>query len=53
MRMKVGDLVRHKKGHVGVITKHQIFQYYTVVWASGREQHSVKSTDLEVISESR
>lgn len=51
--MRVGDLVRHRKGYMGIITKHQIFDYYTVVWNNGKEQHSVKSNDIEVISESR
>ena len=52
--MQVGDLIKHNKTKsIGVIIKHQILNYYTVMWANGREQHSVKSIDIEVINESR
>tara|TARA_B100000131_G_C17760930_1_gene469184 strand:- start:184 stop:345 length:162 start_codon:yes stop_codon:yes gene_type:complete len=53
--MKVGDLVRHKKkGYIGVITKWQMLDYYTVLWNNGKLQHSQKRlTHFEVISESR
>jgi hypothetical protein len=49
--MKVGDLVKHnRKGLIGVVTKHQMLNYYFVLWSNGKQQHSVKSSDLEVIA---
>jgi len=54
MDVKVGDLVRHnKKGYIGVITKWQMLDYYTVLWSNGKLQHSRKLyTHFKVISES-
>ena len=52
--MQVGDLIKHnKKKSIGIIIKHQILDYYTVLWNTGIEQHSVKSNDFEVINASR
>lgn len=49
--MKVGDLVKHDRTKlIGVVTKHQMLNYYFVLWSNGKVQHSVKSSDLEVIA---
>ena len=50
-KMKIGDLVKHnRKRLIGVVTKHQMLNYYMVLWSDGKVQHSVKSSDLEVIA---
>ena len=49
--MKTGSLVKHnRKKLIGVVTKHQMLNYYFVLWNNGKVQHSVKSSDLEVIA---
>ena len=49
--MKVGDLVKHnRKKLIGVVTEHMMLNYYMVLWSNGKVQHSVKSSDMEVIA---
>ena len=53
--MKVGDLVKHKYGNIGIITRKSTMgkTRWFVSWVCREGRVIIKESDMEVISESR